>query len=114
MYRNSRSAEACVKVSYQTALCKVWQCGPRDACRATGKEHAYPVHLPHRLVRRHRCRALLVRVEKLLGDFKRAELIVPSEDFVVLYFEGDVGLCPESCCMSEGGALMYKRELEMR
>ena len=43
--------------------------------------HAPAVHL---LFRRNCCRGLLVRVEKLLGDLKRAELAVPSEDSVVL------------------------------
>ena len=53
--------------------------------------------LPHRL-RRHCCRSLLVRVEKLLGDLERAELIVPSEYFVVLlYIEGDAG--PVMLCL---------------
>ena len=41
-----------------------------------------PARLPHRLF--HCCRGLLVRVEKLLGDFEHAELIVASEDLVVL------------------------------
>ena len=44
--------------------------------------------LPHQF-QRHCRRSLLVRVEKLLGDLKRAELLVPSEDFVVLQLEGD-------------------------
>ena len=41
-----------------------------------------PARLPHRLF--HCCRGLLVRVEKLLGDFEHAKLIVASEDLVVL------------------------------
>ena len=40
--------------------------------------------LPHRLPRRHRCRTLLGCVEKLLGDFKCAELAVLSKDPVIL------------------------------
>ena len=45
--------------------------------------HAWRARLPHRL-QRYCCRGLLVRVEKLLGDFERAEFRVVSEDFVVL------------------------------
>jgi len=48
--------------------------------------HAWRARLPHRLQRYCR-RSLLVRVEKLLGDLKRAELLVSSEDFVVLQKE---------------------------
>ena len=43
-----------------------------------------PARLLHRLTRRHRCRSLLARVEKLLGDFKRAELAVLGKDPVIL------------------------------
>eukprot|EP00964_Phaeocystis_antarctica_P004193 scaffold2265_cov62-Phaeocystis_antarctica.AAC.3 len=53
-------------------------------CRVKEGAHACPARLPHRLWR-HSRRSLLVRVEKLLGDFERAELIVPSEYFVVLH-----------------------------
>eukprot|EP00964_Phaeocystis_antarctica_P099572 scaffold65421_cov56-Phaeocystis_antarctica.AAC.1 len=72
MYKNARDAKAC--------------CGPRNTCTCRVREgaHACPARLPHRL-RRHCRRSLLVRVEKLLGDLERAELIVPSEDFVVLH-----------------------------
>jgi len=49
---------------------------------ALGREHACPACLSRRL-RRHCRRSILVRVEELLWDFERAELI-PSEDFVVL------------------------------
>eukprot|EP00964_Phaeocystis_antarctica_P020438 scaffold11302_cov57-Phaeocystis_antarctica.AAC.2 len=38
--------------------------------------------LPHRFLRGPCC--LIVRVEKLLGDLEHAELLVPSEDDVVL------------------------------
>ena len=55
-----------------------------DACRAREGTHACPARLPHRLLRRHCCWGLLVRIEKLLGDLERAELAVPSEDSVVL------------------------------
>eukprot|EP00964_Phaeocystis_antarctica_P007050 scaffold3823_cov60-Phaeocystis_antarctica.AAC.3 len=68
----------------RTAQCEVWQCGPRNTCRVKEEAHACPARLPHRL-RRHSRRSLLVRVEKLLGDFERAELIVPSEYCVVLH-----------------------------
>ena len=46
--------------------------------------HALRARLPHRLLRRHCCRGLLVRVEKLVGDLERAELAVHSEDSVAL------------------------------
>ena len=56
----------------------------RNSCGAERTTtHACPARLPHRLRRRH-CWGPLVRVEKLLGDLERAELAVPSEDFVVL------------------------------
>ena len=42
--------------------------------------------LPHCL-QRHCRRSLLVRIEKLLWDLERAELLVPSEDFVILQSE---------------------------
>jgi hypothetical protein len=54
------------------ALAKFWWYGPRDAYRATMR--ARPARLPHRLVRRHRCRGPLVR----------AEFAVPSEDSMFL------------------------------
>ena len=52
--------------------------------------HAWRARLPQRF--RRYCRSLLVRVEKLLGDFERAEFRVPSEDFVVLQKERGMGL----------------------
>ena len=57
---------------------------PGNTCRAREGAHACPARLPHCL-RRHSHRSLLVRVEKLLGDLERAELIVPSEYFMVLH-----------------------------
>ena len=51
-----------------------------------GSMHAWRARLPQRFQRYCR-RNLLVRVEKLLGDFERAEFRVPSEDFVVLQKE---------------------------
>ena len=48
--------------------------------------------LPHRLLWCHRCRGLLVRVEKLLGDLERAELLVPSKYFAVLQLKADTAL----------------------
>ena len=51
-----------------------------------GSMHAWRARLPQRFQRYCR-RSLLVRVEKLLGDLKRAELLVSSEDFVVLQKE---------------------------
>jgi hypothetical protein len=53
------------------------------------------------------CRGLLVvRVDKLLGYWERAELAVPSEDFVILGMK--------KLYLWEGGARMYRRELKMR
>ena len=62
--------------------------------------HAWRARLPHCL-QRYCCRSLLVCVEKLLGDFERAEFRVPSKDFVVLQKEPDTNL--ESCCISGDG-----------
>ena len=83
MCRNSAPCRG-VSLSDRTALCESWQCGPRDAYCATVR--ACPARLLHRLVRRHCCRGLLVRVEKLLGDLERAELAVHSEDSVALWY----------------------------
>ena len=51
---------------------------------ASCKMSVMPARLPHRLTRRRRGRGLLGCVEKLLGDFKRAELAVLGKDPVIL------------------------------
>ena len=53
--------------------------------------HAWRACLPYRLQRYCR-RRLLVRVEKFLGDFERAEFRVPSKYLVVLLKERGTGL----------------------
>ena len=79
-----RNSAPVYSLSGRTAS-ELWQCGSLLCLLcATKRAHAYPVRLPHRLVRRHCCQGLLVRVEKLAGDLKRAELVVPSKNIVVL------------------------------
>eukprot|EP00964_Phaeocystis_antarctica_P042403 scaffold24298_cov56-Phaeocystis_antarctica.AAC.1 len=84
--------------------------GLHDVYRAR-RAHA---RLPHRLLRRHCCRGLLVRVEKLLGDLEHAKLLVAGEYLVVLRKEGDKDLVQGRAAFCAGDAPMYKRELEMR
>ena len=72
------------EVAYQIGL-HVAKSGSAGREMPQGGHAKCLARLLHRLARRHRCRGLLlVRVEKLLGNLERAELAVPSEDFVIL------------------------------